>query len=89
MKTTSYYSSLPYRIEIRGGRVQGCSTATPTSARLSTMKRRKRKKNLDLGPSQVAVNAFKGKGGVHDDQKINHKKARKQAKRVAKEYHAD
>lgn len=53
------------------------------------MRRKRSKKKLDLGPSQVAVNAFKGKGGVHDDQKTNNKKARKIAKRAAKEYDGD
>jgi hypothetical protein len=44
------------------------------------MRRKRSPKKLDLGPSRVAVNAFKGKGGVHDDQKTNHRRDRKAAK---------
>jgi hypothetical protein len=50
---------------------------------------RKKKPKLDLGPSKVAVDAHLRKGGVHDDQKVNHKKARKAAKQALKGHDAD
>jgi hypothetical protein len=50
------------------------------------MKRRNRKSKLDLGPSHVAVEAHRRKGGVHDDQKLNHKRDRKAARQALKEH---
>jgi hypothetical protein len=88
-----YGDSHPFHwsLKVSGGRteLQGNATSNCTgSSGIIEDMARKRKPKLDLGPSQVAVNAFRGKGGVHDDQKLktNHKKARKAAKQALREH---
>jgi hypothetical protein len=53
------------------------------------MARNKRKPKLDLGPSKVAVDAHRRKGGIHADQRINHKAARKAARIELRNHDAD
>ena len=85
---TNAYAGFPYYYVVRGQTVEDLSplTTSTTSAKLPDMKRRKNK-GLDLGPSRVAIEAHHRKGGVHDDQKINHKRSRKRAKQALKERH--
>ena len=84
---TNAYSAFPYYYVVRGGKVEGSLTSSTTSGSLPVMRRKKnkRKKKLDLGPSHVAVEAHRRKGGVHDDQKVNHRRDRKAAKQALKE----